>query len=321
MSSNTYDHDEMSTLKRQMSLMEDELRDLRRIVEQHIIVGPNENSSYPLEMMENSYHDLSPCEGQREIIRTIRNGNDIDQTITRNGDITSDSGCSDPPGDTINNNLHEERQGIWSKMYVAAILFGKKYYSEKVENTKTIHMYTIATYADAIQATKKMLPKAQRKRRKSIFFAFLSMMIVCIQLAVLSFAVYESSIPTCTTHTDCDIGRFCLGAEADLGVFRQPRCASCSGVSTYYANSIMNSTCEIPNKELGFDHTVLWFSSNGKSNTHSNEGCLAMEYCESTELYGRNFESDKYGQLTLTINMLSHDQIFVLLFIAILFGG
>ena len=200
---------------------------------------------------------------------------------------------------------------------------GRKYFSQPVANTGTIHMFGIATYADAVHATKSKEPGALRKRVVSRLFAFLSLLVVCVQLLALSFVVYESSISTCTTHSDCDIGRFCLGTGI---IFRQPRCGTCSSIDGYYPNA----QCEEVSSNGIFDHTVLWFDSdftahydddNDIQNKNRNDlECMAKEYCSATELYGKDYTNTDNTQLNLTVKKFSHDQFFVLFFVAILFG-
>ena len=78
-------------------------------------------------------------------------------------------------------------------------------------NTGTIHMFAIACLSDAMQEGQVHTVRKEVKLWISSIFSFLVMI---LQLTVLAYVMNESSLPTCTTHTDCSTGNYCDGYAA-----------------------------------------------------------------------------------------------------------
>ena len=70
--------------------------------------------------------------------------------------------------------------------------------STGLRNTETVHIYAIATFVDAIQALTDN--DDQQQRRKNIKSASISFLLAIIQVMILGGVVYETSIPTGSSH-------------------------------------------------------------------------------------------------------------------------
>lgn len=78
---------------------------------------------------------------------------------------------------------------------------------------RTIHIYAIAVFADAVQASNQNDDQKFKKQIKSWVFATLSLLLVIIQMIVLNLVIYDSSMPrTCSSmprtyssHVACPI--------------------------------------------------------------------------------------------------------------------
>ena len=91
--------------------------------------------------------------------------------------------------------------------------------------------------------------------------------------------------------------------------------------------------CSINTQDI--DHTVLWYDRGSHatynqshlestSTTITEEdylACVTIKHCEDTALIGTEYlDEDSNGYVDLAVNRLSPDQVFILLFSAILFG-
>jgi len=199
-----------------------------------------------------------------------------------------------------------------------------------VHNTNTLHMFAIGALAEAVEETELNGVHARRKRWRSRLFSFLSVAVMSVTLTVLFFVTYESSSPTCSTHTDCQIGSFCNSDLIDV-VYKKQRCSQCDLIpgESQCDKFMLNN----PIWSQQIDHTVLWYDGNGNANYNQSLvsfsddeslflRCLSLKHCNSSALIGDSDDQlDSNGYLRLHLSKLSTDQIGVLFFIAILYGS
>lgn len=202
-----------------------------------------------------------------------------------------------------------------------------------IHNTNTLHMFAIGALAEAVEETELNGIHARRKRWRSRLFSFLSVVVMSVTLTVLFFVTYESTSPTCSTHTDCQIGSFCNRDLMDV-VYKKQRCSQCDlilseeegGEELQCDKFILNN----PIWHQQIDHTVLWYDGNGNANYNQSLfsfsddesiflRCLSLKHCKGSALVGDQLDSN--GYLRLHLSKLSTDQIGVLFFIAILYGS
>ena len=143
-----------------------------------------------------------------------------------------------------------------------------------ISNTETLHMYAIASLADALASCDDQDDQdghasnntSIRKRMNAHISALGCLMLVFLQVLVLNFICYEISIPSCAMNSDCNKGYFC--SHADIG-FQQPRCMRCA-----FLKETELSECPA--------YTKVWYSRD--STPHYNNTDISMNFPELSEV-------------------------------------
>jgi len=191
-----------------------------------------------------------------------------------------------------------------------------------INNTGTINMYAVAVNASGI---------SNPKPKKAWFISMTSLVVVCLQIMVLRWLIFESSYTTCAVHEECGIGEFCR-----IGKYRRPRCDDCEFSLKFWDQDTKSS--ETASEEFcknfmveedpfdNFDQTVQWFWKNEVNSIFLNEteataevACYAKNYCDETQVADYVDHPRICEHLTLRMNKMSIDQKILFAFVAILY--
>jgi len=179
--------------------------------------------------------------------------------------------------------------------------------NDMLYDTKTIHMYAVAA---AVKTSNNCVPWLFAV---TSFFLF-----VALQSSVLYWSTYETTLSSCSTHSDCRVAQYCDWVPEE---FYSATCTDCAWI---YADDWINDNCPsiINDTETGddIDQTVLWFDRSYKANYNNSKygeqgddgfWCLAWQHCEQTEMYKQADEKDRCDYVSLIANKFTYTRKFI----------
>jgi len=202
--------------------------------------------------------------------------------------------------------------------------------SDAVNNTGTIHIYSIL-YLYISRSSPSFNTKA-----KAWGMAFVSLLVVSMQILIMFPLVIESSTISCAKHSDCRSGQFCQGFDENDSMWRHPRCKDCLHSDIFSDED--NEVCDARLfKNAEFDAIVsnLWYDTNftpfininidGFENNFPHK-CMAETYCRKTSpawkpgLKNKDKE-DKCAFLDLTMARAGPSEKLIFFFVTVLFAA
>jgi hypothetical protein len=182
-------------------------------------------------------------------------------------------------------------------------------------NTYSFHLQAVV----ALTTVRSNFHQRHIERLQKWIMPIASALLAMIQLLILYWLIFEASHPTCSMHSDCNIGEYCDNTGGIMGGdYTSPRCSSCHFLNTYYEDHA-NSSCKA--YEQMHENTLVWISGDGNYhpedlNNFTSIGCLISLHCDRTDT-----GSGKCDYLDLNLTKITWPNVIVFNFVALLFAA